>query len=106
MAKDGRHSAPGTAAEQSKKKPRLLRRLLGLALVAGVIALGFDYLFFPYSLPSGYLSRDWRSDPDATGDDGIPDYTICDGYIPAFCAAMLRRALIVAAFVIAVSVGL
>ena len=37
MAKDGRHSAPGTAAEQSKKKPRLLRRLLGLALVAGVV---------------------------------------------------------------------
>ena len=80
--------------------------LYKLMLAAGVIALGFDYLFFPYSLPSGYLSRDWRSDPDATGDDGIPDYTICDGYIPAFCAAMLRRALIVAAFVIAVSVGL
>ena len=37
MAKDGRHSAPGTAAEQSKKKPRLLRHLLGLALVAGVV---------------------------------------------------------------------
>ena len=77
-----------------------------ILLVAGVIALGFDYLFFPYSVPSGYLSRDWRSDPDAAGDDGIPDYTICDGYIPAFCAAMLRRALIVAAFIVAVSVGL
>ena len=85
--------------------PVVLYKLM-LALVAGVIALGFDYLFFPYSVPSGYLSRDWRSDPDATGDDGIPDYTICDGYIPAFCAAMLRRALIVAAFIVAVSVGL
>lgn len=37
MAKDGRHSAPGTAAEQSKKKPRLLRRLVTLALLAGVV---------------------------------------------------------------------
>ena len=32
MAKDGRHSAPGTAAEQSKKKPRLLRHLLNIHL--------------------------------------------------------------------------
>lgn len=79
---------------------------LALALVAGVIALAFDYLFFPYSVPSGYLSKDWREDPDATGDDGEPDYPVCDGYTLAFCAALMRRALIVAAFVVAVSVGL
>ena len=75
-------------------------------LVSGVVGLIFDYLFFPYSVPSGYLSKDWRNDPDANGDDGIPDYTICDGYILAFCAALLRRALIVTAFVIAVALGL
>lgn len=79
---------------------------LALVLVSGVVGLIFDYLFFPYSVPSGYLSKDWRNDPDANGDDGIPDYTICDGYILAFCAALLRRALIVTAFVIAVALGL
>lgn len=79
---------------------------LALVLVSGVAGLIFDYLFFPYAVPSGYLSRDWRKDPDANGDDGIPDYTICDGYIPAFCASLLRRALIVAAFVLAVALGL
>lgn len=79
---------------------------LALVLVSGVAGLILDYLFFPYAVPSGYLSRDWRRDPDANGDDGIPDYTICDGYIPAFCASLLRRALIVAAFVLAVALGL
>ena len=45
-------------------------------------------------------------DPEATGDDGQPDFPIATGYFRPFCAALLRRAVIIAAFVIAVALGL
>ena len=33
---------------------------LGLAVVAAIVGMAFDFLAFPYALPSGYLDRDWR----------------------------------------------
>ena len=35
-----------------------------------------------------------------------PDFPLATGYFRPFCAAMLRRAVIIAAFVIAVALGL
>ena len=61
---------------------------------------------FPYALPSSYLDKDWRTNPDATGEDGKPDFPIANGYFRPFCAALLRRAVIIAAFVVAVALGL
>ena len=79
---------------------------LALVMVAAIAGMAFDFLVFPYSLPSSYLDRDWRDDPDATGADGKPDFPVADGYLRPFCAAMLRRACIIAAFVLAVALGL
>ena len=70
---------------------------LGLAVVAAIVGMAFDFLAFPYALPSGYLDRDWRENPDAAGEDGKPDFPICNGYHGPFCAAMTRRALLIAA---------
>lgn len=77
--------------------------LVALAAICGMI---FDFLAFPYALPSGYLEKDWRKNPDATGEDGKPDYPVASGYIMPFCASLTRRAIIIFGFVIAVAMGL
>lgn len=79
---------------------------LALVIVAAIAGMTFDFLAFPYSLPSGYLDWDWRENPDATGADGKPDFPIANGYNVPFCAALTRRAVIIAAFVLAVALGL
>lgn len=79
---------------------------LALVVLAAVCAMVFDYLAFPYSLPSGYLDKDWRKNPDATGPDGKPDYPVAEGYILPFCFALTRRAIIIFGFVVAVAMGL
>lgn len=79
---------------------------LALVIVAAIAGMVFDFLAFPYALPSSYLDKDWREDPEATGEDGQPDFPVATGYFRPFCAAMLRRACIIAAFVLAVALGL
>ncbi|WP_165064505.1 putative holin [Desulfovibrio sp. ZJ200] len=79
---------------------------LALVVLAAIVGMAFDYLAFPYALPSGYLDRDWRKNPDATGPDGKPDYPVAEGCILPFCASLTRRAVIIFGFVIAVAVGL
>ena len=79
---------------------------VALVVVAAIAGMAFDFLAFPYALPSSYLDKDWRKDPDATGDDGKPDFPVATGYFRPFCAALLRRAVIIAAFVLAVALGL
>lgn len=49
---------------------------LALVMVAAIAGMIFDFLAFPYALPSSYLDRDWRKDPDATGDDGKPTFPL------------------------------
>lgn len=79
---------------------------LALVVIAAIAGMAFDFLAFPYALPSGYLDRDWRKNPDATGADGKPDFPVANGYHGPFCAALTRRALIIAAFVLVVALGL
>ncbi len=79
---------------------------VALVVVAAIAGMVFDFLAFPYSLPSSYLDWDWRDDPEAAGEDGQPDFPVAEGYLRPFCTAMLRRAVIIAAFVLAVALGL
>lgn len=79
---------------------------LALVILAAICAMIFDFLAFPYSLPSGYLDRDWRTNPNADGGDGKPDFPIAQGYIIPFCASLTRRALIIFGFIVAVALGL
>jgi hypothetical protein len=80
---------------------------LGLAVIAVVLAVICDIAIFPYARPDSYLEKDWRYNlPSESGTDGQPDFPViaeCEG---PFCISCLRRALIIAAFVLAVSLGL
>jgi hypothetical protein len=78
---------------------------LALVAIAAVLAVFCDVAVFPFSRPDSYLDKDWRNDPDADN-PGNADYPIAEGYEAAFCTACIRRALIIAAFVLAVSLGM
>lgn len=76
------------------------------ALIALAAVLGYwlDRTLFPYARPDSYLERDWRHGTDEA--EGEADYAIVPNHMQAFCTAMLRRALVVAAVVIGVALGL
>lgn len=78
---------------------------LALVTVAAIVGVFFDFALFPFSTPASYLDDDWRDDPDAHKPCNA-DYPIAEGYLSVFVGACLRRACIVAAFVLAVSLGL
>lgn len=68
---------------------------LSLISLAAVVAYWLDRSLFPYARPDGYLERDWRRGTDEP--EGDADYRVASGYTLVFCAALLRRALIVVA---------
>lgn len=78
---------------------------LALMLTAGVAGYLLDRALFPYASPCSYLAADWRKDPHADRPNG-PDYPVVPAYKDVFRAAMLRQAIIVAAAMLAVSLGL
>lgn len=75
-----------------------------LIALAAVLGYWLDRALFPYARPDGYLVRDWRLGTEAP--QGDADYPIVPAYLPAFCHAMLRRAIVIAAVVIGVALGL
>lgn len=80
--------------------------LYKVGLVAQGIALGYwaDRALFPYARPDSYLARDWRLGTPLP--EGDADYPIVPQYVRAFCTAQLRRALIVGAVVLGLTLGL
>lgn len=77
---------------------------LSLISLAVVAAYWLDRSLYPYARPDSYLETNWRHGSDEPDFDA--DYRIVPGYQWAFCAAMLRRAIIVGAVVLAVALGL
>lgn len=78
---------------------------LALVTAAAIVGVFFDFALFPFATPASYLDDDWRDAPDAHKPCDA-DYPIAVGYYWVFVGACLRRAGIVAAFVLAVSLGL
>ena len=80
--------------------------LYKVALVALAAVLGYwlDRVLFPYARPDSYLVYDWRY--GSTEPEGKADYPVTFDHVMPFCAAMLRRALIVCAVVVGVTQGL
>ena len=78
---------------------------LGLPVLAAIVGLVFDFAVFPFARPDSYLKEYWINNPEADNKDDA-DYPVAEGYIAAFNAACLRRAIIIGFFVIAVSLGL
>ena len=74
------------------------------AFVAGLVGYWFDRWLFPYARPDSYLRRFWQHGSDEP--IGKADYEVVDGYFLVFALAQLRRALIVIAVVLGVTLGL
>lgn len=76
---------------------------LNLVAIAAVVAYCLDRSLFPYARPDSYLEKDWREGTCEPWGDA--DYRVVSQYVLPFCAAMIRRALIVAAAMVAVGLG-
>lgn len=83
--------------------PVLAYKAAQIALAA-VLGYWLDRALFPYARPDGYLDRDWRL--GTTAPEGDADFPIVPDYQTPFCIAMLRRAIVIAAVVIGVALGL
>ncbi|MCH5051185.1 putative holin [Pectobacterium aquaticum] len=83
-----------------------------LSLVSIAVILGYhlDRALFPYASPGSYLIDDWKSTQGkpvpGVGGRNEPEYPIATGYEHVFAAVLLRRALIVLAVVLGVTLGL
>lgn len=75
-----------------------------LASLGGVIGYFLDRVFFPYARPDSYLVYDWRL--GSTEPEGNADFPVAPDHMPAFCAAMQRRALIVVGTAVCICLGL
>lgn len=76
-----------------------------LIALAAVLGYWLDRVLFPYARPDSYLWRDWRKGTDEP--EGDVDYPVAsEDYMPAFCVAQLRRAIVVGAVVFGVAAGL
>lgn len=91
------------AALSPVQLPVVLYKVALIAL-AGVLGYWLDRGLFPYARPDGYLVRDWRRGTDEP--EWNVDFPVVQHHMRAFCAAMLRRALVVSAVVIGVATGL
>lgn len=78
---------------------------LALVMLAAILGMFFDAAAFPFARPDSYLNDDWKRAPGASR-SGCADFPIARGCRGAFAVSCLRRAAVVAAFVIGVSVGL
>jgi hypothetical protein len=78
-----------------------------LTVAAAILGYWLDRGLFPYGRPDSYLNQDWRN--AQLGPFGIPDaadYPVIDEYRLVYAAAMIRRAIVVAAVILSVSLGL
>lgn len=76
-----------------------------LVALAAVMGYWLDRALFPYARPDSFLWRDWRKGTDEP--EGDVDFPIANtDYMPAYCTAQLRRAIVVGAVVLGVAAGL
>lgn len=78
---------------------------IALVLLAGIAGYWLDRWLFPYSRPDGYLKKEWTAHGLHWPDD-IADFEVTRDHMAAFAAALIRRALIVGAAMLAVGMGL
>ena len=79
---------------------------LALVSIAAIIGYHLDRALFPYSSPGSYLRWNKRKSEIALRPKNQPEYPICDGYLTVFAIVVLRRALIVGAVILGVTLGL
>lgn len=80
---------------------------LALVSFAAIVGYWIDRSLCPYARPDSYLREDWRVwKVSQTGDVNNADYPVIIEYRWVFIAAMLRRAIIMAAVILAMALGL
>lgn len=75
-----------------------------LVIAGAFVGYWIDRALFPYSRPDGYLKWFWQSGTQEKLDEA--DYALVAGYENVFAIAMLRRAMIIIAVVLGVTLGL
>ena len=92
---------------------------LALVLLSAVVGYHLDRALFPYASPGGYLYQDWKTHGKGfytkqyvkDGEDQIPtvlcaEYPVLDKYRTLFAVVLIRRAIIVSAVILGVTLGL
>ena len=97
---------------------------LSLVLLSAVIGYHLDRALFPYASPGGYLYNDWKEfgpdfytkqyieslenneQPEAIDSKMCAEYPVLDEYRTLFAVVLIRRALIVSAVILGVTLGL
>lgn len=81
---------------------------LSLVSVAAILGYHLDRALFPYASPGSYLIDDWKENlgKPVPVSRNEPEYPVATGYELIFAAVLLRRALIVAAICLGVTMGL
>lgn len=87
---------------------------LSLVSIAAILGYHLDRALFPYASPGSYLSGDWKQQladrkvnhcGESSSSDA-PEYPVISGYELIFAVVLIRRALIVAAVCLGVTMGL
>lgn len=78
---------------------------LTLITLSAFLGYWLDRWAFPYARPDGYLRRNWRTNRQ-TGMPDMADYPVVTGHRRVFCAAQVRRAIIMGCTMLAVGMGL
>ncbi|MBN5414439.1 putative holin [Serratia marcescens] len=82
---------------------------LSLVSIAAILGYHLDRALFPYASPGSYLIDDWKEiqgKPPIPSGRNEPEFPVATGYELVFAAVLLRRALIVSAICIGVTMGL
>lgn len=94
---------------------------LSLVLLSAVIGYHLDRALFPYSSPGGYLCTDWKKVGknfyqikykkdgrlyDKSNANYLAEYPVLEPYRIIFAVVMIRRALIISAVILGVTLGL
>ena len=97
---------------------------LSLVLLSAVVGYHLDRALFPYASPGGYLYNDWKEfgpdfytkqyieslekneQPEAMDSKMCAEYPVLDEYRTLFAVVLIRRALIVSAVILGVTLGL
>ncbi|HBV4277099.1 TPA: putative holin [Klebsiella michiganensis] len=96
---------------------------LSLVSIAAILGYHLDRALFPYASPGSYLTKNWKTQeakrrstgnhsqsevppPLPHGFEGRVEFPVSHGYELIFAAVLIRRALIVAAICLGVTMGL
>ena len=97
-------TAPPPGTELQVALWRLALHKASLISLAAVMGYWLDRALYPYARPDSFLVRDWRYGTNEP--TGEADYPVVEGYMFAYCTAMIRRAITVAAVVIGMALGM